>query len=163
MHKNKKAQINEKLVDFISKPVDYVVLEKTALLQTLDCGLASGVCKCAVLWAGFLFSLCGGRKNKINFPQTAPPYQRSTNPVNPFFENISIKFQCVVSVSYTCLRTAINTGGQFTHTIFIDARTLKLPKIFQKNYLLPAWIYSMLANVVHSSDLLLFQTYIIFH
>lgn len=104
MHKNKKAQINEKPVDFISKPVDYVVLEKTALLQTLDCGLASGVCKCAVLWAGFLFSLCGGRKNKINFPQTAPPYQRSTNPVNPFFENISIKFQCVVSVSYTCLQ-----------------------------------------------------------
>ena len=107
MHKNKKAQINKKPVDFISKPVDYVVLEKTALLPTLDCGLASGVCKCAVLWAGFLFSLCGGRKNKINSPQTAPPYQRSTNPVNPFFVIISIKFQCVVSV----LTLAYNGGN----------------------------------------------------
>lgn len=32
--------------------------KKTALLQTLICGSARGVCKCAVL--------CDGRKNKIN-------------------------------------------------------------------------------------------------
>jgi hypothetical protein len=54
-------------------------------------GWLAAVCKCAVLWAGFLLSLRGGgRKNKINSPQTAPPYQRSTNPVNPFYVIISI-------------------------------------------------------------------------
>ena len=53
-------------------------------------GWLAAVCKCVVLWAGFPLSLRGGRKNKINSPQTAPPYQRSTYPVNPFFIIISI-------------------------------------------------------------------------
>jgi len=47
-------------------------------------GWLAAVCKCVVLWAGFPLSLRGGRKNKINSHQTAPPYQRSTNPVNSF-------------------------------------------------------------------------------
>lgn len=32
-----------------------------------------------------LISSGASAKNKINSPKTAPPYQRSTNPVNPFF------------------------------------------------------------------------------
>ena len=41
---------------------------------------------------GFTLFFFMGEKNKINSPQTAPPYQRSTNPVNPFYVIISIFF-----------------------------------------------------------------------
>ena len=51
--------------------------KETALLQTLVYGLA-----CAV---GFILFLREGRKNKINSPQTAPPFQQSSNPINPYF------------------------------------------------------------------------------
>ena len=52
-----------------------------------------------------------GRKNKINSLQTALPYQRSTNPVNPFF-NFSIPFQCVESFLYTCIQRLTICGGR---------------------------------------------------
>jgi len=42
-----------------------VAFGKTTLLQILVCELARAICKCAVSALGF-FSLCGGRKNKIN-------------------------------------------------------------------------------------------------
>ena len=78
--------------------------QKTTLLQALVvCRLVryENVLFCG---RGFLVLCAGRRKNKINSPQTAPPFQRSTNPINPFFVIISIKFQCVVPVSYTCLQ-----------------------------------------------------------
>jgi hypothetical protein len=45
-----------------------------------------------------------GEKKQNKFPRNAPPYQRRTKLINPFFVIISIKFQCVVSVFYTCLQ-----------------------------------------------------------
>jgi hypothetical protein len=48
-----------------------------------------------------------GRKNKINSPQTAPPYQRSTNPVNPFFVIILIfiyRINVSICVFHTCIQ-----------------------------------------------------------
>jgi hypothetical protein len=47
---------------------------------------------------GILFFCAGGRKNKINSLQTAPPYQRSTKPLNSLFVIIPI-FLTRVNVS----------------------------------------------------------------
>ena len=57
------------------------------MVEALACAFLRDVLFCG---RGFLFFFAGGRKNKINSPQIAPPYQRSTNPVNPFFVIISI-------------------------------------------------------------------------
>jgi hypothetical protein len=48
-------------------------------------GWLAAVCKCVVLVGGVSSFFARGRKNKINFPQTAPPYHLSTNPINLFF------------------------------------------------------------------------------
>jgi hypothetical protein len=83
--------------------------KKTTLLQTWVC--RAGLQRFAnVLFCGRgFFFLCAGEKKQNKFPRTAPPYQRSTNPINPFFAIISIFFQRInVSswwwFSHTCLQ-----------------------------------------------------------
>jgi hypothetical protein len=52
-------------------------------------GWLAAVCKCAVLWAGFLSSfLWGGRKKQNKFPESALNYQRATNKSVRLFYNI---------------------------------------------------------------------------
>jgi len=62
-------------------------------------GWLAAVYKCVVLWAGFPLSLCGGRKNEINSPQTAPPYLQNTNPairILLFYQFLYIVSMCHV-------------------------------------------------------------------
>jgi hypothetical protein len=58
---------------------------------------------------GVSLSLCGGRKNKIISPQTAPPYQRSSNLISLFFVIISI-FIYRVNLSSWWLSTLAYNG-----------------------------------------------------
>jgi len=81
--------------------------KETALLQILACG--AGLQRFAnVLFCGWGFLFLCVRGEKINSPQTAPPYQRSTNPVNPFFVIISIHFLSCQSVELVLLTLAYN-------------------------------------------------------
>jgi hypothetical protein len=66
-----------------------------------------------VMCGSILFFCAGGRKNKINSLQKAPPYQRRAKPVNSFFVIIPI-FLTRVNVSrsafYTCIQRSTICG-----------------------------------------------------
>ena len=68
-----------------------------------------------------LISSGASAKNKINSPKTAPPYQRSTNPVNPFFVIFPIFLysfnvsQSVFTLAYNARR--LSAGRAFTTTV----------------------------------------------
>jgi hypothetical protein len=56
-----------------------------------------------------LISSGASAKNKINSPKTAPPYQRSTNPVNPFFVIFPIFYIVSMYLSrFLHLHTTVN-------------------------------------------------------
>jgi hypothetical protein len=69
-------------------------------------GWLAAVCKLFCFVAGFPLSLPGGEKKQKHSPQTAPPYQRSTNPVIRFCNNFNflLSYQCVELVLHTCLQ-----------------------------------------------------------
>jgi hypothetical protein len=68
------------------------VCEKQLFCKLWIAGLAcSGLQMCCFV-GGVSSFFVRGEKNKINFHQTAPTYQRSTNPVNLFFVITSILF-----------------------------------------------------------------------
>jgi hypothetical protein len=61
---------------------------------------------------GVSFFLRGGEKKQNKFPRTAPPYQRSTNPINPFFLIISI-YLYRINVSSWCFSTLAYNGWRY--------------------------------------------------
>lgn len=83
---------------------------------------------CNVRW-GYILSLCEGRKNKINSPQTAPPYQRSTTPVRPFlllFQFSFIVSMCRVGGFSTLAYNGRHIGEVAAASHFLRARNLQV-------------------------------------
>ncbi|MGF7141497.1 hypothetical protein [Roseimarinus sediminis] len=55
-------------------------------------GWLTAICKCVFLGAGVSFFYVREKKKQNKSQQTAPPYERSTIIINPFFVIISIFF-----------------------------------------------------------------------
>ena len=81
------------------------------------------VCKCVVLWAGFPFSLCGGRKKQNKFPSNCTALSTEHQSNQSVFCNYFNLFYCI-NVSYrfyTCIQrralSAYPIGLRLVHVI----------------------------------------------
>ena len=105
------------------------------------------VCKCVVLWAGFPFSLCGGRKKQNKFPSNCTALSTEHQSNQSVFCNYFNLFYCI-NVSYrfyTCIqRSSISVVRVFGAIHCPLARTLidaKIPNFshFARITLIQCW------------------------
>jgi len=80
-------------------------------------GWLAAVCKCVVLWAGFLLSLCGGEKKQNKFPQVftdlSKNYFNSFSILSLSYQVIGVFFaQCPLIKPHSPLDTLYNFPGK---------------------------------------------------